>query len=116
MNEQIHNEILKIEAKGLSDIELLALVTDSSYEVVFYAKHDGKLRQGNDLAECGILPLNLVDEIYAGVAKGVRADKKYDISKLNIVKVSGAEITFEYDERNCKIYGLKKSWKAAIGV
>ena len=37
MNKQIHDEILKIEAKGLSDIELLALVTDTSYEVVFYA-------------------------------------------------------------------------------
>ena len=58
MNKQIHDEILKIEAKGLSDIELLALVTDTSYEVVFYAKYDGKMRQSNDLAEDGILTLD----------------------------------------------------------
>lgn len=35
MNKQIHEEVLRIEAKGLQNIELLALVTDSSYEVIF---------------------------------------------------------------------------------
>lgn len=116
MNKQIYDEILKIEAKGLSDIELLALVTDTSYEVVFYAKYDGKMRQSNDLAEDGILTLDFVDEIYAAVARVVREDKKYDSGKMNIVKASGEEITVEYDERNCRTYGLKKNWKAVIGV
>lgn len=116
MNKQIHDEILKIEARGLSDIELLALVTDTSYEVVFYAKYDGKMRQSNDLAEDGILTLDFVDEIYAAVAKVVREDKKYDSNKMNIVKASGDDITVEYDEKSCRIYGLKKNWKAAIGV
>ena len=116
MNKQIHDEILKIEAKGLSDIELLALVTDTSYEVVFYAKYDGKMRQSNDLAEDGILTLDIVDEIYAAVAKDLREDKKYDSSKMNIVKASGDDIAVEYDEKSCRTYGLKKNWKAAIGV
>lgn len=116
MNKQIHDEILKIEAKGLSDIVLLALVTETSYEVVFYAKCDGKMRQSNDLAEDGILTLDFVDEIYAAIAKVVREDKKYDSNKMNIVKASGDDITVEYDEKNCRTYGLKKNWKAAIGV
>lgn len=116
MNKQIHDEILKIEAKGLSDIELLALVTETSYEVVFYAKCDGKMRQSNDLAEDGILTLGFVDEIYAADAKVVCEDKKYDSSKMNIVKSSGDDITVEYDEKSCRTYGLKKNWKAAIGV
>lgn len=116
MNKQIHDEIIKIEANGLSDIELLALVTDTSYEVVFYAKYDGRMRQSNDLAEDGVLTLDFVDEIYAAVAKVVREDKKYDSGKMNIVKASGEEITVEYDEKNCRTYGLKKNWKAAIGV
>ena len=60
MNKQIHDEIFKNEAKGLSDIELLELVTDKSYDVVFYAKYDGKMRQSNDLAEDGILILVFV--------------------------------------------------------
>ena len=116
MNKQIHDEILKIEAKGLFDIELLALVTETSYEVVFYAKCDGKMRQSNDLAEDGILTLDFVVEIYAAIAKVVREDKKYDSNKMNIVKASGDDITVEYDEKNCRTYGLKKNWKAAIGV
>ena len=45
MNKQIHDEVLKIEEKGLTGVELLALVTDSSYEVVFYANYNGKVRQ-----------------------------------------------------------------------
>ena len=53
MNKQIHDEVLKIEEKGLTGVELLALVTDSSYEVVFYANYNGKVRQSNDLAEDG---------------------------------------------------------------
>lgn len=116
MNDPIRDEILKIEAKGLADIELLALVTDTSYEVVFYAKYDGKMCQSNDLAEDGILNLDFVDEIYADVAKAVREDKNYDSNKMNIVKASGNDITFEYDEKSCRTYSLKKNWKATIGV
>ena len=50
------------------------------------------------------------------VPKVVREDKKYDSNKMNIVKASGDDITVEYDEKSCRIYGLKKNWKAAIGV
>ena len=86
MNKQIHEEVLRIEAKGLQNIELLALVTDSSYEVIFYATYNGKICQSNDLAESGILSLEFVDDIYASVANVVRSDKKFDPSKMNIVK------------------------------
>lgn len=116
MNKQIHDEIVKIESKGLSDVELLALVTESSYEVVFYAKYDGKMRQSNDLAEEGVLTLDFVDEIYAAIVKVVREDKKFDSSKMNIIKASGEDVVTEYDEKNCRTYGLKKNWKASIGV
>ncbi len=116
MNKQIHDEIAKIEAKGLSDVELIALVTDTSYEVIFYAKYDGKMRQSNDLAENGILSLDFVDDVYASVAKVVRKDRKYDATKMNIVKASGEDVNTEYDEKNCRTYGLKKKWKESIGI
>ena len=74
------------------------------------------MRQSNDLAEDVILTLGFVDEIYAAIAKVVREDKKYDSNKMNIVKASGDDITVEYDEKSCRTYGLKKNWKAAIGV
>lgn len=116
MNKQIHNEIVKIESRGLSDIELLALVTDTSYEVVFYAKYDGKMRQSNELAENGILSLNFVDEIYNDVAKIVRNAPEYDVSKMNVVKASERDVLIEYDEKNCRLYALKKKWKEEIGI
>ena len=53
---------------------------------------------------------------YILLAKVVREDKKYDSSKMNIVKASGDDIAVEYDEKSCRTYGLKKNWKAAIGV
>ena len=116
MNKQIYEVIEKIEKKNLSDIELIALVTETSYEVIFYAKYNGKMRQSNDLAEDGVITLGFADEIYAEVAKIVREDKKYDSSKMNIVKASEDAIKVEYDEKNCRVYGLKKKWKEEIGV
>ena len=74
VNKQIHEVIEKIEKKSLSNIELLALVTETSYEVIFYAKYDGKMRQSNDLAEDGVISLDFVDEIYSEVANIVRED------------------------------------------
>ena len=116
MNKQIHDEVLKIEKKGLTDVELLALVTDSSYEVVFYANYNGKTRQSNDLAEDGVLELDFVDGIYSSVANAVRADKKFDSEKMNIIKASGENVSVEYDEKNCRVYGLKKKWKESLGL
>lgn len=116
MNKQIHEIIGKIEKKDLSDVEILALITSTSYEVIFYAKHDGKMRQSNDLAEDGVISLDFVDEIYEEVANIVRADKKYDSEKMNIIKASEDSVNVEYDDKSCRIYGLKKKWKEEIGV
>lgn len=116
MIEQIQDKMLRAEAKGLSNIELLAFVTDTSYDVVFYAKYKGKMHQSNELAEKGILSFDFVDEFYAFVAKAVREDEKYDSKKMNILKASEEEITLEHDEKSCRTYGLKKQWKESIGV
>lgn|SRR5574344_1302465 len=111
MYKQIHDEVLKIEKKGLTGVELLALVTDTSYEVIFYAKYNGEIRQSNDLAEDGVLSLDFVDGIYSSVANVVRADKKFDSGKMNIIKASSEDVLVEYDDKNCRVYGLKKKWK-----
>ena len=116
MDKQIHNEIMEIEDKGLSNVEILALVTDTSYEVVFYAKYNNKMRQGNDLVEDGILAHDFVDRTYSTVAKAIRMDEKYVFGKMNIVKASKENITIEYDKKACRTYKVKKSWKATLGV
>lgn len=116
MNKRIHDELEKIEAQGLQNIELLALVSDTSYEVFFYAKIDGKMRQSNDLAESGVISISFVDELYETVANIVREDKTFDAAKMNIIKASDEKVTVEYDEKKCKIYSIKKKWKEEIGV
>ena len=46
----------------------------------------------------------------------VRADKKFDPEKMNIIKASGDDVSVEYDDRNCRVYGLKKKWKESLGL
>ena len=116
MNKQIYDEIMRIEEKGLSSIDLLALVTETSYEVIFYAKHNNKVYQSNDLVEKGILTSDFVDNIYEEVANIIRMDKKYDPEKLNIVKAFDDYIVTEHEEKNCRVYALKKMWKKEIGL
>lgn len=116
MNKQIHEVIEKIEKKNLSNVQLIALVTETSYEVIFYATCDGTMRQSNELAENGVISLEFVDEIYAEVAQIVREDKKYDSCKMNIIKASEDEVKVEYDEKSCRVYGVKKKWKLEIGI
>lgn len=116
MNNEIVKVIKKIEAKGLSRIELLALVSETSYEIVFYAKYQGEMRQSNDLAESGIISLGFVDAIYEEVAEIIKMSKMYNYTKMNILKVSDEKISVDYEERDCKLYSLKKKWKEEIGV
>ena len=60
MNKQIYDEIMRIEEKGLSSIDLLALVTETSYEVYILCKTIIiKVYQSNDLVEKGILTSDL---------------------------------------------------------
>lgn len=114
MDKQIHDEILKIKSLGLSNIYLLALVTDSSYEVVFYAHYNGELLQSNKMTELGIIPFDIVEKIYLSIANIVRKDKKFKTTMMNILKYSNENISFEYDEKKCRVYKLKKKWKESI--
>lgn len=116
MTKQIDEILKKIALKNLSNVELIALVTETSYEVIFYAKYNNKIYQSNDLAEEGIISFDFVEQIYTEVAKVIRDDKKYDSSKMNIIKASENKVDIEYDDKKCRVYGLKKKWKEEIGL
>lgn len=116
MNKEIYNEIEKIESKNLSNVNLLALVTDTSYEVVFYAEHNSKMCQSNELTESGVISFDFVDQINNEVASIVRSDKKYDSGKMNILKASEEHISVEYEEKNCRTYAIKKEWKLSLDI
>lgn len=117
MNELIKEKLLKVKEKGFSNVELLALVTNSSYEVMFYAKRDDDYFQSNAMVEDGMLTWEFVDKIYNEVAHIIRNSKEYDPDKLNVVKVAlDKEMTISYEERDSHQYKLKKEWKKSIGV
>ena len=116
MIETIKNEIKKIEDKGLLNTKLLALVTESSYEVIFYSCYEEKMQQSNNLAEAGIIPLEFVDSVYAAVANAIREDERFDSQKMNIVKATSDSVEIEYDEKNCRVYTIKKKWKSDLEI
>lgn len=103
------DEIVKL---NLGAIELLALVTSTSYEVVFYATVDGKKYQSNALTAEGLFDILKMDEFYSKVATIIRNASNFKSDSMNIVTVnSSATIKWVYAERNCRIYPIKKNWK-----
>ena len=103
------DEIVKL---NLGSIELLALVTSTSYEVVFYATVNGKKYQSNALTAEGLFDILKMDEFYSKVATIIRNASNFKSDSMNIVTVnSSATIKWEYAERNCRIYPIKKNWK-----
>ena len=102
----------EINNLGLGNIELLALVTSTSYDVVFYATVNGKKYQSNALTEEGLFDILKMDNFYAQVASIIRNSADFDSNKMNIVSVSSAsQIKWDYNERDCRVYQIKKNWK-----
>ena len=100
---------------NLGNIDLLALVTSSSYEVVFYATVNGKKYQSNALTEDGLFDILKMDEFYSNVANIIRNSSHFKADSMNIVTVtSSATIKWEYAERSCRIYPIKKAWKNSL--
>lgn len=116
MMNLLRDEILKIKSKGLADLHLLGLITNTSYEIIFYVNYNGRIMQSNALAEEGILNIGFVDEIYASIAKIVRECEQFDSDKMNIITVEDEKISITYDEKSCRVYNLKKRWKKSIGL
>ena len=111
--QQILNEIDKLH---LTNVKLLALVTPTYDETVFYATVDGQEYQSNALAETGKIDMRKLDEFYRTVASIVRSSNEFKSDKLNIVKVQNATLQLAYEEKNSKIYAIKKAWKESLLV
>ena len=114
MKQEIHHQLMKIKGKMVSDIELIALVTDTSYEVIFYANYNGELIQSNKLVEDEVMSSDFIDGVYENIASIVRRNHRFDPDKMNIIKVSGNKISTEYEQKNCSVYTMKKEWKKGL--
>lgn len=111
----MNNILMEIAALGLANVKLLALVTDTSYDVVFYADVEGGMIQSNTLAEQGKVAPEKLAAFYEKIAECVRSDPSYDNSVMNVVKVDqDTGVTFSTKERDCRVYAVKKEWRNAV--
>lgn len=110
MNNMLISEIRKL---GLTEVDLLALVTDTSYDVTFYADVDGKRIQSNTMAEEGLLDSVKLMAFYEKIATVIRTDSSFDANALNVVKVNrNSEVSMSRMERNAHVYAVKKEWRS----
>jgi hypothetical protein len=110
MNKVIE-KIKEYEKKGISDIHLIALVSDTSSEVIFYGVVNGAKYQSNNMVEEGKIDSGVVDSFYDEIANIVRSDKKFDSSKMNIIEADSEECKVTYDERKCKTFKIIRDWE-----
>lgn len=115
MNKKIIAAVNKLEMDGVTGIEMLALVSETSYEVVFYGDCQGQRLQSNAMVENGLIDADVVDDFYKAIAQAVRSEASFDKDKMNIVKYyKDGTINLAYDEKNCRVYSIKKEWKKSL--
>lgn len=112
MNKLILSEV---QGLGFTGIELLALVTNTSFDVVFYANVAGNFLQSNAMADQGLIDPVKLAAFYNRVATIIRSDANFDSTALNIVKVNrNNEVSVSTKERDSRVYAIKKEWRTAI--
>lgn len=112
MSNNIANKVKKVAGLGITEIEMLALVSDTSYEVIFFGECKGKMLQSNAMVEDDLVPADAIDSFYNAVADAIRENPKYVKDKMNIVKYhKNGSIEFNHDEKSCRVYSIKNEWK-----
>lgn len=115
MEDKILDAIKGLEKAGISNINILALVSSTSYEVIFYGDYKGEIHQSNEMAESGIIAPNVVDDFYKQIATVIRESDGYSPEKMNIViRGKDGNISVLYDEKNCRVHKIKREWKSSL--
>lgn len=107
--------ISEIEKLGLNEVDLLALVTSTSYDVSFYANVDGRRIQSNTMVEEDLIDSATLTAFYEKVATIIRKDTSFDPDAMNIVQVGrNSEVSAFKMERNAHVYAIKKEWRNQV--
>lgn len=109
-------EIGKLKQDGVEDMFLIALVSETSSEVMFYCMYHGKRIQSNMLVEEEAFDASVIDEFYRNVTLAIRNDERFRVDQMNIVKIHGETIDVKYDEKRCQTYKIIKSWIVENGL
>ena len=111
----IYDKVRQIIPKGSSKTVFFASITETSYEVFFYAYIDGEPIQCFELAEHDMLDENELDTVFANIVDAIKESNLYQNDKNNIVTItvdkSGVKMDMEYVEKDARMYGVKKDWK-----
>jgi hypothetical protein len=115
MEKEIITQIENLEKEGISNIDMLALITKTTSEIIFYGEIQGKIYQSNNMVEENLIDSLKIEKFYENIAKIIRSDKEFREEKMNIVKVNREkEFSIEIEEKNCKVYKIKKEWKNEV--
>ena len=109
--KKVIEKINEFEKNGIKDVQLIALVSETSAEVVFYGIIDGVRYQSNNMVEEGKIESDVIDGFYNEIVELVRGDKQFDSEKMNIIKADSDRCKVAYDEKKCKTYRIIKEWE-----
>ncbi len=110
------NLIKSISSKGISSVKGLALVSDTSYEVIFYGIINGKTIQSNTMVEEDLIDSVFLDKIYNDIASCIKKTSDYDNNKLNIVEFNdNGIVSHKKENRDYSVYKVIKEWEKNIG-
>ena len=92
-----------------------ASITQTSYEVFFYALIDGNPVQCYELAEESKLDENELDSVFAAIVDIIKESKFFHDDNNNVVTItvdkSGIKMDVEYYEKDARMYKIKKEWE-----
>ena len=115
MEKEIIVQIENLEKKGISNIDMLALITKNSSEVIFYGEIQGKIYQSNNMVEENLIDSLEIETFYENITKIIKTDKEFREEKMNIIKVNRKKVfSIEIEDKDCKVYRIKKEWRNGI--
>ena len=115
MEKEIIVQIENLEKKGISNIDMLALITKTSSEVLFYGEIQGKIYQSNNMVEENLIDSLEIETFYENITKIIKTDKEFREEKMNIIKVNRKKVfSIEIEDKDCKVYRIKKEWRNGI--
>jgi hypothetical protein len=115
MEKEIIVQIENLEKKGISNIDMLALITKTSSEVIFYGEIQGKIYQSNNMVEENLIDSLEIETFYENITKIIKTDKEFREEKMNIIKVNRKKVfSIEIEDKDCKVYRIKKEWRNGI--
>ena len=101
-----------IPAKSEKTI-FFSAISETSYEMFFYAFIDGKAKQCFELAEEGELDGNTLDRVFEEIVQIIKKSKRFIVDNVAtiIIDKSRIDLDMEYYDKDIRMYTVKKEWK-----